>query len=226
MKKLIFLILIAAAPVLTRAQVDAVRAATIEIASKQAKKTIDAQIKIQGLETAGHMWIISEVDATTAFQREFNSYLDMFHDVLSIGAEIYGIYYEVTKTSKNIQNLTEVVAESPSNILAVAFSTKRNIVYRNIVKTSLDIIMDIKKVCFESSKMTEQEKNNIISSIRPKLRTINKQLSALTLAIRYTSFMDVWNEVTNRYLRMDSTRKHDIITRCRRDWWNNAKSVK
>ncbi|MCH5310950.1 MAG: hypothetical protein J1E57_03195 [Prevotella sp.] len=64
-------------------------------------------------------------------------------------------------------------------------------VYRNLVRTSLDIIMDIRKVCFESSKMTEQEKNRIVRSVRPKLRAINKQLRQLTLALRYTSLLDV-----------------------------------
>ena len=85
--------------------------------------------------------------------------------------------------------------------------------------------MDIRKVCFESSKMTEQEKNKIIGSIRPKLRKLNKQLGALTLALRYTSFMDVWNEITERAYMINPATKHDIITRCRREWWNNAKSV-
>ena len=204
---------------------DAGRVAAIELASNQAKKTVEAQIKMQGLETAGNVWTKEEVEATTEFQKEFNDYLDKFHSVLSTAAEIYGIYYEVTKTSKHVKNLAEVVSSSPSNVLAVAFSTRRNVVYRNLIKNSLDIIMDIRKVCFESSKMTEQEKNKIIGSIRPKLRKLNKQLGALTLALRYTSFMDVWNEITERAYMINPATKHDIITRCRREWWNNAKSV-
>ena len=166
------------------------------------------------------------MEATTDFQREFNDYLDKFHDVLSIAAEIYGIYYEVTQTSKCVKDLGHVLADSPENALAVAFSTRRNVVYRNIVRTTLDVIMDIRKVCFESSKMTEQEKNKVISTIRPKLRTINKQLRQLTLALRYTSFLDVWNELMERAYYMNPATKHDIITRCRRQWWNNAKSVR
>ena len=86
--------------------------------------------------------------------------------------------------------------------------------------------MDIRKVCIESSKMTEQEKNKVISAIRPKLRKINHQLGQLTLALRYTSFLDVWNEIAHRSPRMSRETKTEIITRCRREWWDNAKSVR
>lgn len=206
--------------------IDVGRAAAIELASSQAKKTIEAQMKMQGLETAGHIWTKEEIEATTEFQKEFNDYLDSFHNILSIAAEIYGVYYEVTKTSKHVKNLAEVVSSSPSNVLAVAFSTRRNVVYRNLIKSSLDIFMDIRKVCFENSKMTEQEKNKVISGIRPKLRKINHQLAQLTLALRYTSFLDVWNEITERAYMINPATKHDIITRCRREWWNNAKSIR
>ena len=208
------------------AGIDPGRVAAIELASDRAKKTLKSQEKAQLLMTTGHAWIKEEVEATTDFQREFNDYLDKFHDVLSIAAEIYGIYYEVTQTSKNVKALGEVLSDSPSNALAVAFSTRRNVVYRNIVRTTLDVIMDIRKVCFEKSKMTEEEKNKVISSIRPKLRTINKQLRQLTLTLRYTSFLDVWNELMDRAYYLNPATKHDVITRCRRQWWNNAKSVR
>ena len=208
------------------AGIDPGRVAAIELASDQAKKALKSQEKAQLLMTTGHAWIKEEVEATTDFQREFNDYLDKFHDVLSIAAEIYGIYYEVTQTSKNVKSLGEVLSDSPSNAMAVAFSTRRNVVYRNIVRTTLDVIMDIRKVCFEKSKMTEEEKNKVISSIRPKLRTINKQLRQLTLTLRYTSFLDVWNELIDRAYYLNPATKHDIITRCRRQWWNNAKSVR
>jgi len=223
---ILFIIVLLSAAKPAFAGIDPGRVAAIELASDQAKKTLKSQEKAQLLMTTGHAWIKEEVEATTDFQREFNDYLDKFHDVLSIAAEIYGIYYEVTQTSKNVKALGEVLSDSPSNALAVAFSTRRNVVYRNIVRTTLDVIMDIRKVCFEKSKMTEEEKNKVISSIRPKLRAINKQLRQLTLTLRYTSFLDVWNELMDRAYYLNPATKHDIITRCRRQWWNNAKSVR
>ena len=206
--------------------IDPMRAIIIEAASQKAKKTLEAQTKVQIMETAGHIWTKEEIEGTTEFQKEFNDYLDKFHSVLATAAEIYGLYYEVTKTSRHVKELSEVVASSPANVMALAFSAHRNVVYRNLIANSLDIINDIRKVCFENQKMTEQEKNKVMSGIRPKLRKINKQLGALTLAIRYSSFMDVWNEITGYAYNINPNTKHDVITRCRRKWWNNAKSVR
>ncbi len=208
------------------AGVDPTRVAAIELAKNQAKKTLEAQGKAQAQMTAGHMWTKEEIEATTEFQREFNSYLDMFHDVISFAAEVYGIYYEVKQTSKNVSNINKELSKSPSNALALAFSAKRNIVYRNIIRESLDIIMDIRKVTMEKSKMTEQERMKVISGIRPKLCKFNKNLRSLTLALHYTSFMDVWNELMQRAQRIDHNTKHDIIKQCRQAWWDNAKSVR
>ncbi len=208
------------------AKPDPARAAAYTLAMEQAKKTLEQQIAVQGLNTTGHIWIKEEVEATANFQRQFDEYLNTFHDALAYAAEIYGIYYEVTQTAKNIKNISNILAESPENALAVAFSAKRNKVYRNLVLQSIDIIMDIRKVTLESSKMTEQERDKIISMVRPKLHKINKSLSSLTLALRYTSLMTVWDEITGRVASIDPQTKTEVIKRCRRTWFNNAKSVK
>ena len=202
--------------------VDPVRAAMIDQYSKQAKKTLEAQNKAQALMTTGHLWMQTEIEATTNFQREFNEYLDKFHDILGFAAEIYGIYYEITQVSKNVADLNDVVASYPANALAVAFHTRRNVVYRNIIISGVNIVMDIKTLCFDISKMTEQEKNEMITAIRPKLREMNRQLRALARAIRYTTFLDVWNEITDRARGYGDIDKRDIIERCMRDWKNNA----
>lgn len=202
--------------------VDPVRAAMIDQYSKQAKKTLEAQNRAQALMTTGHLWMQTEIEQTTDFQREFSNYLDRFHDILGFAAEIYGIYYEITQISKNVSDLNDVVASHPANALAVAFHTRRNAVYRNIIINGVNIVMDIKTLCFDDSKMTEQEKNEIITNIRPKLRLMNKQLRALALAVKYTTFLDVWNEITDRASAYEGVDKGAIIERCMRDWKNNA----
>ena len=202
--------------------VDPVRAAMIDQYSKQAKKTLEAQNRAQALMTTGHLWMQTEIEQTTDFQREFSNYLDRFHDILGFAAEIYGIYYEITQISKNVSDLNDVVASHPANALAVAFHTRRNAVYRNIIINGVNIVMDIKTLCFDDSKMTEQEKNQMITNIRPKLRLMNKQLRALALAVKYTTFLDVWNEITDRASAYEGVDKRAIIERCMRDWKNNA----
>ena len=131
--------------------IDPVRAAMIDQYSKQAKKALEAQNKAQALMTTGHLWMQTEIEATTNFQREFNEYLDKFHDILGFAAEIYGIYYEVTQLSKNVSDLNGVVASYPANALAVAFHSRRNVVYRNIIINGVNIVMDIKTLCFDPS---------------------------------------------------------------------------
>lgn len=202
--------------------VDPVRAAMIDQYSKQAKKTLEAQNRAQALMTTGHLWMQTEIEQTTDFQREFSNYLDRFHDILGFAAEIYGIYYEITQISKNVSDLNDVVASHPANALSVAFHTRRNAVYRNIIINGVNIVMDIKTLCFDDSKMTEQEKNEMITNIRPKLRLMNKQLRALALAVKYTTFLDVWNEITDRASAYEGVDKRAIIERCMRDWKNNA----
>lgn len=201
------------------------RVLAIEAASKQAAKAIKAQEKAQLLMTTGHVWIKEEVEATTEFHKQFNNYLDSFHVALSVAAEIYGIYYEVTQTSKCVKNLNAVVAASPTNAIAVAFDARRGDVYTKLIVNTLDLLKDIRKVCVESSKMTEKERMTLVSNIRPKLKKINKSLRQLTLFIKYTSFADIWNQLVHRANMLDPTKRHDIITRCRGEWWNNAKSV-
>ena len=213
-------------PKAVSAQIDPGRVKVIKTASLVAEKTLKAQIAMQGLQTTGHIWTKEEIEATTNFQKQFNDYLDSFHNILSIAAEIYGVYYEVTKTAKHIKNISKELASGPTNAIAVAFSARRNVVYRNLIRSSLDIFMDIRKVCFEKSKMTEQEKNKVVSSIRRKLHKITPQLAQLALTLRCTSFLDVWNEVVDRAYTINPNTKHDIITRSRRDWINNAKSVR
>lgn len=208
-----------------RAQVDPGRVAVIMQYSDKAQKALKAQEAAMAGMTTGHIWLQEEIEATTNFQREFNEYLDNFHDVLSIAAEVYGIYYEVRLTAKVVKELQDVLSVSPSNALAVAFSTRRNVIYRNIVHNGTDLVMDIRTLCFGSAKMTEAERIKIISSIRPKLHQMNKQLRVLVIALRYTTFLDVWNEIRDRALDyVTPATKAEIAARCIRDWRNNVKS--
>lgn len=207
------------------AQIDPGRVAVITQYSEKAQKTLKAQeASMIGMAT-GHIWLQEEIEATTNFQREFNNYLDSFHDVLSVAAEIYGIYYEVRQTTKVVNELQDVLSDSPSNALAVAFSTRRNVIYRNIVQNGTDLVMDIQTLCFGNAKMTEAERFRMIGAIRPKLHKINKQLRTLAIALWYTTFLDVWNEILDRaHDYVTPATKAEIASRCIRDWKNNVKS--
>ena len=46
--------------------------------------------------------------------------------------------------------------------------------------------------------MTEKQRMEIVFGIRPKLKVMNRKLSRLARAIKYTSLNDVWLELDNR----------------------------
>ena len=172
--------------------IDEERALTVLAFTNQSKKTLNAQ-------------------------REFNEYLDQFNEVIQIAAEVYGIYHEVSQVAKNIKELNNIVSNTPANALAVAFSSKRNKIYTDLVMTSLDIAKDIHKVCFSGAKMTEKERIKIILGMRPKLKKTNYQLRRMAMFIKYTTFLDVWNDILDKHYFKPANRQ-EIILRCQQRW--------
>ncbi len=185
--------------------------------TEQSRKTLNAQQRAQLVISGMHIFMKEEIEATTDFQREFNEYLDQFNEVIQIAAEVYGLYHEVSQVAKNVKELNSIVSDTPANALAVAFSSKRNKIYTDLVMTSLDIAKDIHKVCFSGAKMTEKERIKIILGMRPKLKKTNYQLRRMSLMIKYTTFLDVWNDILDKHYFKPANRK-EIILRCQQRW--------
>ena len=197
--------------------IDEERALTVLAFTNQSKKTLNAQQRAQLVISGMHIFMKEEIEATTDFQREFNEYLDQFNEVIQIAAEVYGIYHEVSQVAKNIKELNNIVSNTPANALAVAFSSKRNKIYTDLVMTSLDIAKDIHKVCFSGAKMTEKERIKIILGMRPKLNKTNYQLRRMAMFIKYTTFLDVWNDILDKHYFKPANRQ-EIILRCQQRW--------
>lgn len=185
--------------------------------TEQSRKTLNAQQRAQLVISGMHIFMKEEIEATTDFQREFNEYLDQFNEVIQIAAEVYGIYHEVSQVAKNIKELNSIVSNTPANALAVAFSSKRNKIYTDLVMTSLDIAKDIHKVCFSGAKMTEKERIKVILGMRPKLKKTNHQLRRMSMMIKYTTFLDVWNDILDKHYFKPANRQ-EIILRCQQRW--------
>lgn len=207
------------------AGIDPARAALIEKTSNQSKKAIEAQKKVQMLNTAGYIWNEETVRATVEYQKQFNTYLDNFKGVLTMVAETYGIYIELRNVVDNMTQLGNTLSECPENALAMALSVKRNKMYTNLMICSIDIFNDIKRLLGNNTKMTEEEIFRIINGIRPKIHRFNSQLVTLNMTMKYTSFLTVWNEITGRAYYMDKRTKKEIAERCIRDWNSNARDA-
>ena len=163
-----------------------------------------------------------EVKATTDLQREFNNYLNSFRSIISYAAQIYGFYHEIDRLIDNMGGFTKQLEAHPSNALAVALSTKRNKIYRELILNSVEIVNDIRHVCLTGNKMTEKERVEIVFDIRPKLKVMNKKLQRLTIAVKYTSMGDIWAEIDGGSNK-DRANKEQIVKDCMARWKRSGK---
>ena len=205
------------------AQIDPTLAGMVLIYTEKAKKTLKSQEKVMLLQTTGHIWTKEEVEAVTDLQREFNDYLDSFRSVVSYAAQIYGFYHEITHLTENMGEFTQQLKSSPTNALAVALSTNRNKIYRELIYNSIEIINDIRAVCLSDNKMTEKERMEIVFGIRPKLKLMNKKLQRLSIAVKYTSMGDIWMEITEQ--AEPKANKVEIARSAIRRWKRSGKAV-
>lgn len=204
------------------AQLDPTLTGMVLIYTEKAKKTLKNQEKVMLLQTTGHIWTKEEVKAVTDLQREFNDYLDSFRSVVSYAAQIYGFYHEITHLTENMGEFTGQLKNSPTNALAVALSTNRNKIYRELTYNSIEIINDIRTVCLSDNKMTEKERMEIVFGIRPKLQLMNKKLQRLSIAVKYTTMGDIWAEISEE--ARPKANKVEIARSAIRRWKRSGKA--
>ncbi len=180
------------------AQIDPTLSGMILLYNEKAEKTLKSQESAMLMMSTGHIWTREEVESTTELQRKYNEYLDRFNDIVVYAAQIYGFYHEVGRLTENFGDLTNQLQRAPTNALAVALTPKRNTIYRELIMTSVDIVNDIRQVCLSDIKMNEKQRIEIVFGIRPKLKIMNRKLSRLARAVKYTSLNDVWLELDNR----------------------------
>ena len=207
-----------------QAQNDPVLAGMILLYTDKAQKELKNQEKVMMLQTTGHIWTKEEVQATADLQREFNKYLDSFRSIVCYAAQIYGFYHEISRLTDNMEDFTRQVSRSTTNALAVALSTERNRIYRELMLGSVEIVNDIRMACLAENKMTERERMEIVFGIRPKLKLMNTKLQRLTKAVKYTTMSDIWYEIDEGARPVAD--KRDIVEAAKRRWKQIGKKVR
>ena len=207
-----------------QAQNDPVLAGMILLYTDKAQKELKNQEKVMMLQTTGHIWTKEEVQATADLQREFNKYLDSFRSIVCYAAQIYGFYHEISRLTDNMEDFTRQVSRSTTNALAVALSTDRNRIYRELMLGSVEIVNDIRMACLAENKMTERERMEIVFGIRPKLKLMNTKLQRLTKAVKYTTMSDIWYEIDEGARPVAD--KRDIVEAAKRRWKQIGKNVR
>ena len=207
-----------------QAQNDPVLAGMILLYTDKAQKELKNQEKVMMLQTTGHIWTKEEVQATADLQREFNKYLDSFRSIVCYAAQIYGFYHEISRLTDNMEDFTRQVSRSTTNAMAVALSTERNRIYRELMLGSVEIVNDIRMACLAENKMTERERMEIVFGIRPKLKLMNTKLQRLTKAVKYTTMSDIWYEIDEGARPVAD--KRDIVEAAKRRWKQIGKNVR
>ena len=224
MKRVILVMMLLLSINSIKAQNDPVLAGMILLYTEKAEKTLKNQELAMMMQTTGHLWTKEEVEATADLQREFNTYLDSFRSILCYAAQIYGFYHDITLLTENMGGLIQQLEKNTTNALAVALSTNRNKIYREVILNSVEIVNDIRTVCLSKNKMTEQQRLEIVFNIRPKLQVMNKKLKRLTIAVKYTSMNDVWLEISEGTRPMAD--KTQIIEDAKRRWKQIGRNVR
>ena len=207
-----------------QAQNDPVLAGMILAYTDKAQKELKNQKKVMLMQTTGHIWTKEEVQATTDLQREFNNYLTSFRSIVCYAAQTYGFYYEVSRLTDNMGDFSKQLSHSSANALAVALSTQRNKIYRELILNSVEIVNDIRTACLSDNKMTERERMEIVFGIRPKLRSMNRTLQRLTKAVKYTTMGDIWREIDEGARPVAD--KYDIVKAAQRRWRQIGRNVR
>ena len=220
MKKLMMLLFICTLGIKSHAQVDPTLTGMISIYTQKAEDELKSQRRAMLLETTGHLWLKEEMEGTTDIQKKFNNYLNSFRSIVTYAAEIYGFYHEIDRMAVNLGEFSDQLSNAPSNALAVALSSRRNAIYRELILNSVEIVNDIRQVCLSNNKMTEKERMEIVFAIRPKLKTMNKKLKRLTRAVKYTSMTDIWDEIHDG--ARDPADKKKIVREAMERWKRNG----
>ena len=226
MKRIIIIgfLLLCAGIFKVQAQNDPVLAGMILLYTDKAEKELKNQEKVMLMQTTGHIWTKEEVKATTDLQREFNNYLNSFRSIVCYAAQIYGFYHEISQLTDNMGDFTKQLSRHSTGALAVALSTRRNQIYREMILNSVEIVNDIRTACLSDNKMTERERMEIVFGIRPKLRSMNRTLQRLTKAVKYTRMGDIWREIDEGARPVAD--KYDIVKAAQRRWRQNGRNVR
>ena len=121
-------------------------------------------------------------------------------------------------------DFTRQVSRNSPNALAIALSTQRNRIYRELIMNSVEIVNDIRMACLSENKMTEKERMEIVFGIRPKLKLMNKKLQRLTKAVKYTTMGDIWREIDEG--ARPAADKRDIVEAAKRRWRQIGRNVR
>lgn len=220
---------------------DPERALLFGIVAKTQSKALIAQNAVLATTLGGYKMNGDVIRKTNNFIKEYNDWLDSFGDVLTIAANLYGIYYNVDRIITDISEFQKVTKVNPKNLVAVSLSPSKNKVYASILNDGLNIVSDLEMMITGSktvrdgktkvkmkTKMSLMERTMTIINVRKRLQAIDRKMRTLNRFILYTSLYDTYYEVTGDvpYKGHHTRQLSEILADCKSRWQNSLGSAR
>lgn len=212
---------------------DPERAAMFALFARVQSKALRSQDAILGTTLANYKMNRDVIKSTNKFIKEYNDWLDSFGDVLTIAANLYGIYYNVDRIIGDVSEFKKVTKINPKNLVAVSLSPSKNKVYASILNDGLDVVTDLEMMVTGSkttkdgktgvkmrTKMSLMERTMKITEVRQRLQDIDRKMRALNRMILYTSLYNTYYEVTGDrpYSGHHTRTLKEILADCQSRW--------
>lgn len=219
MKKFLYIVIMTAwLPLTADGQaIDPARFASYIWYDNQTRHLIETQTAILGAQMVQHNWIAGNEEDIYDLKKELDDYLRKKQNDLALAAQVYGTYNEIVALVDNLKRLSNVCSENPTNVLANAFSENKRKTVQDIVMSTTQLALDIRRILSEKSRMTEKERLELMDVTRKKLREWNKRLRMLERNIRYYNICDLWHELTGEKTFRNRTKK-EIAEQAMKDW--------
>ena len=191
---------------------------------KRDNSTISAYIAAQASLVAAEKNVNQELDALNEYRKELDDYMKKVHDVITIAANVYGLFYEVSDLYKNYKSLIECIAEKGDNLVACVISEQRRDFIDEMITETVGLVGDVKTILSKKKRMTEKESLKMLSNIRPKMKRLNAKLVKMEKMVRCFSFVQLWDEMEGRRHRFDRQSRKELIAQRHRLWCDAPKT--
>ena len=209
---LLSLLFVLSVSMAANAQVGVQRVGFMTIGAKSQGHAILAQIAAEGGLAKQFDDIAGNDKKIVNLQQQYYDYLSKFSDVLSLCACFYSIYYDVNEARKNLNEVALAIKTCPTGIFAAAFQKQRNNVMIETGKNIYDMCTSI--VTLFDNKMTGKDRLDELQKLEVQLQKFSRQLRRLAEQIRYTSFIDLWDQYMGKLRRFTPRDRGDVALNC------------
>lgn len=141
--------------------IDPARAGIYIYVYKNARKRLNPLSAATGARKPAQDKIADRQAAIVRFQKEYDNYLSHLDTALTYAADIFALYNEVKQCKESWKCIKEASKCSPLNVAAVALSSSKNRIYKELLNESIDLLSNV-KVLFFGRKINKKIKKETL----------------------------------------------------------------